>query len=100
MSEQASPPEGPYEDWPYDQLRDAAFERARQRRDLAFFVGLMEHTPAMAATADEGGSLGEISGSLIETVEAAREAFSGDPGELEPLFVAVFSTYLRAHPEH
>ena len=99
MSDQAATPAGPYEDWPFDQLRDAAFERARQRHDVSFFVHLMEHTPAMTATADEGGSLGEISGSLIETVEAAKEAFSGDPGELEPLFRAVFATYLRDHPE-
>ena len=87
-----------YEDWPYDTLRDAAFERARQRRDLRFFIDLMDHTPALTATADEGGSLGEISGSLIETYQAAQEAFSGEPGELEPLFRAVFATYLREHP--
>ena len=87
-----------YEDWPYDTLRDTAFERARQYRDLRFFIDLMEHTPALTATADEGGSLGEISGSLIETYQAAQEAFSGEPGELEPLFRAVFATYLREHP--
>lgn len=87
-----------YEDWPYDTLRDTAFERARQYRDLRFFIDLMEHTPALTATADEGGSLGEISGSLIETYQAAQEAFSADPGELEPLFRAVFATYLREHP--
>jgi hypothetical protein len=99
MSDESARPEGPYEDWPYEQLRDAAFERARQRRDVTFFVDLMAHTPALAATADEGGSLGEISGSLIETIEAAREAFAHRPGEMEPLFRAVFATYLREHPE-
>ena len=88
----------PYEDWPFDELRDAAFDRARHNRDLSFFVDLMAHTPALAATADEGGSLGEISGSLIETFQAAQEAFKKDPGELEPLFRAVFATYLREHP--
>lgn len=96
--EPTSDPGGAYEDWPYETLRDTAFERARQYRDLRFFIELMDHTPAMAATADEGGSLGEISGSLIETFEAAKSAFSGDPGELEPLFRAVFATYLREHP--
>lgn len=96
----AGAPEPPYEDWPYEQLRDAAFERARDRRDLGFFIQLMAHTPALGATADEGGSLGEMSGSLIETFEAARQAFRDDPGELEPLFRAVFATYLREHPEH
>jgi hypothetical protein len=100
MSDEATKPEGPYEDWPYEELRDEAFERARQRRDVSFFLDLMAHTPALAATADEGGSLGEISGSFIESIEAAREAFRDAPGELEPLFRAVFATYLREHPEH
>ena len=93
-------PDLAYEDWPYEDLRDAAFERARQRHDLQFFIDLMAHTPALAATADEGGSLGEIGGSFIETIEAARQAFShSGVGHLEPLFVAVFATYLREHPE-
>lgn len=100
MSDAAATPEGPYEDWPFEQLRDAAFDRARHRRDVQFFIDLMAHTPALAATADEGGSLGEISGSFMESIEAARQAFSADPGELEPLFRAVFATYLREHPEH
>ena len=60
----------------------------------------MAHTPALTATAYEGGSLGEIGGSFIETIEAARQAFShSGVGDLQPLFVAVFATYLRKHPE-
>ncbi len=93
-------PDLPYEEWPYEDLRDAAFERARQRHDLQFFIDLMAHTPALTATADEGGSLGETAGSFIETIEAAKQAFSRTGvGDLQPLFVAVFSTYLREHPE-
>ena len=93
-------PDLAYEDWPYEDLRDAAFERARQRHDLQFFIDLMAHTPALTATADEGGSLGEIGGSFIETIEAAKQVFShSGVGDLEPLFVAVFSSYLRDHPE-
>ena len=99
MNDQAATPAPAYEEWPYPELRDAAFDRARHHRDVSFFIDLMAHTPALTATADEGGSLGEISGSLIETVEAARQAFGGDPGEMEPLFRAVFATYLREHPE-
>ncbi len=92
-------PDLPYEDWPYERLRDTAFERARKRHDLQFFIDLMAHTPALTATADEGGSLGEISGSFIESIEAAKQAFRKDPGDLEPLFRAVFATYLHEHPE-
>ncbi len=99
MTDDAATPDLPYEDWPYEELRDAAFDRARHHRDVGFFVDLMAHTPALAATADEGGSLGEIGGSFIETIEAARQAFSREgAGDLEPLFRAVFATYLRQHP--
>lgn len=98
MSDSAQHPDTPFEDWPFEQLRDAAFDRARHRRDISFFVDLMAHTPALTATADEGGSLGETFGSVIESFEAAKQAFTEPPGELEPLFRAVFASYLRDHP--
>ena len=87
------------DDLPYAELRDRAFSRAEHRADLKFFLDLLAHTPAMTAMADEGGSLGEAGGSLIDTVRAAREAFEDEPGELEPLFRAVFVDYLTRHPE-
>lgn len=87
-----------YEDLPYDELRDKAFALAEKRHDLRFFYDLYAHTPAMTAMAAEGGSLGEISGSLIEIVEGARQAFGEESvGDLQPLFVARFATYLREH---
>jgi hypothetical protein len=86
------------EDLPYDELRDRAFAIAEERRDLGFFIDLFNHTPAMHDASDEGGSLGDISGSLVETVRAARQAFGSDSvGPLEPLFVARFATYIREH---
>ncbi|TAK70170.1 MAG: hypothetical protein EPO13_04170 [Actinomycetota bacterium] len=90
------------EDLPYEELRDRAFHLAERRLDLGFFVDLLRHTEAAHAMADEGGSLGEIGGSIIETVQAAREAFgSARIGEeLEPLFRARFVTYLREHGRH
>ncbi len=87
-----------YEDLPYDELRDKAFDLAEKRHDIGFFYDLYRHTPAMSAMSSEGGSLGETSGSLIEVVAAAREAFGSESvGEYEPLFVARFATYLREH---
>lgn len=86
------------EDLPFDELRDRAFDLARERHDVGFFVDLMSHTPAAAAMATEGGGLGDIGGSISDTVLAAREVFSSDSiGDLEPLFVAVFATYIREH---
>jgi hypothetical protein len=86
------------EDLPYDELRDRAFDLARERHDIGFFVDLMNHTPAAAAMATEGGGLGDIGGSISDVVLAAREIFSAEGvGDLEPLFVARFATYIREH---
>jgi len=84
------------EDLPYDELRDRAFAIAEESHDYGFFVDLFRHTPAMHDASDEGGSLGDISGSLVETIRAARQVFSGESvGDLEPLFRARFATYIR-----
>ena len=89
-----------YEDLPYEELRERAFKVAEHRHDLNFFYDLYAHTPAMQAMEGEGGSLGEIGGSIIEIVRGAREAFGErSVGDMKPLFVAVFATYLRDHPE-
>jgi hypothetical protein len=86
------------EDLPFDELRDRAFELARERHDIAFFVDLMNHTPAAAAMATEGGGLGDIGGSISDMILSAREIFSAEGvGDLEPLFVARFATYIREH---
>jgi len=86
------------EDLSYEELHRRAFELAQHRHDVGFFYDLYNHTRAMHVAAEEGGSLGEFSGSLVELVEATREAFGDevDP-ELEPLFRARFVTYLREH---
>ncbi len=83
---------------PYAELHERAFHLAQKRRDVGFFVDLYNHTQAAHAAATEGGSLGDLSGSLMDLVEATREAFGDDPDpELEPLFRARFVTYLREH---
>ena len=84
----------------YAQLHERAFRLAQKRRDLSFFIDLYSHTRAAHAAATEGGSLGDISGSLMDLVEATREAFDEEPAaETEPLFRAGFIEYLRAHPQ-
>lgn len=86
------------DDLPYAELHDRALRLAQKRRDIGFFIDLYNHTRAMHAAATEGGSLGDLSGSLMDAVEAAREAFADIPDpELEPLFRARFVSYLREH---
>lgn len=88
----------PLEDLPYDELRDRAFALAEKRHDVGFFYDLMAHAPAIGAVSDEGGSLGDISGSFLAIVEGAREMFGHDRvGDREPLFVARYATYIREH---
>ena len=86
------------EDLPYEELRHRAFKLAEKRHDIGFFYDLLAHTPALENVADEGGSLGDISGSFIGVIEAAKEAFGHEKvGPMEPLFVARFATYIREH---
>ena len=86
------------EDLSYEELREKAFSIAEHRLDIGFFVDLMSHTSAIATVADEGGSLGDISGSLVETIRAARQIFGGESlGEQEPLFRARYIEYIREH---
>lgn len=91
--------ETPLEQLPYPELRDRAFHRAERRLDVKFFLDLMAHTRSMEQMADEGGSLGDASVSIIDSVKSAREAFGDEPGELEPMFRAVFVDYLTRHPD-
>ncbi len=86
------------EDLSYSELRDLAFSIAEHRLDIGFFIDLMSHTSAIASVADEGGSLGDISGSLLETIHAAKQIFGGESlGEQEPLFRARYIEYIREH---
>lgn len=86
------------EDLPYEELRQRAFHLAEKRHDIGFFYDLLAHTPAMENVSDEGGSLGDISGSLLGVISAAKEAFGHEQvGDLEPLFVARYATYIREH---
>ena len=86
------------EDLSYEELREKAFSIAEHRLDIGFFVDLISHTSAIATVADEGGSLGDLSGSLVETIRAARQIFGGESlGEQEPLFRARYIEYIREH---
>ena len=99
----STPPDSPddgLDDLPYADLHDRAFALAQKRRDVSFFVDLYRHTAALNATADEGGSLGEFTGSIIEAMNAAKEAFGRHAAaETEQMFRARFVEYLRANAQ-
>lgn len=84
-----------------EELRQRAFAQAEHRHDLGFFWDVVKHLPESAALASEDGSMGNITGSLVETVQAARELFGGhldQLGDAEPLLRAKFIDYLGRAP--
>ena len=91
--------ETPLEDLPFAELRHRAFHLAEKRVDIGFFTDLFTHMPGMVAVQGEGGDLGSIGGSFIETVKAVREMLGDDEFDetTEMLLRARFATYIREH---
>ncbi len=87
------------DDLPFDELRHRAFRVAEKRLDIGFFTDLFAHMPAMSTIEGEGGDLGSIGGTFIETVRAVREMFGEDAldPQIEALLRARFATYLHDH---
>ncbi len=87
-----------FADLSYDDLKSQAFALAEKRHDIGFFYDLLRHTPAAAAASDEGGSAGDLTGSIAEVIEASHELFgSGKVGDMQPLFRARFEEYLNKY---
>ena len=78
-----------------EELRHQAFERAESKRDVGFFWDLLRHLPPAENVAAEDASSGHITGGIAEAIEAVREMFGHDLGEVEPLVRARFIDYLR-----
>ncbi len=89
------------EDLPFDELRHKAFSYAERHVDIGFFTDLFSHMPGMIAIEGEGGDLGAMGGTFIETVRAVKQMMGN--AELdettETLLRARFVTYLREHGE-
>jgi hypothetical protein len=82
---------------PTEELRERAFAKARERRDLKFFWTVVKHLP----DADEAASLDGAPHSVGPTIEEAvalwRELAGHGYGEQEPLLRAAFIDYLQKH---
>ena len=79
-----------------DQLRQRAFDKAEQNKDVGFFWDLVKHMRASSAIAGEDGSAGHITGSITELVHLVRELMGKAPlGDDEPLLRARFIDYLN-----
>jgi hypothetical protein len=77
-----------------EELRERAFELARQRHDVKFFWSLAEHSPANESGDD--GSLG-LQSTVDDAVAVWKETTGHRYGDQEPLIRAAFIDYLLKH---
>jgi hypothetical protein len=78
----------------FEELRRAAFDKARDRHDIGFFWDLVKHLRSSASFATEDGSMGGIGGSITDAIEIVRELMGKDLGDDEPLLRAKLEHYL------
>jgi hypothetical protein len=78
-----------------EELRQRAFEKARQAHDVGFFWDLVKHLRGSRSLAAEDGSGGGLTGSIADAVEVVRELMGKDLGDDEPLLRAKFQDYLK-----
>lgn len=82
---------------PTDELRDRAFARARQHRDVRFFWSVFKHLPDADDAAELDGAPNSIGPTIEEAVALWRELEGHGYGEQEPLLRAAFIDYLQKH---
>ena len=79
----------------FEELRRAAFDKARDRHDVGFFWDLVKHLRYSASFAAEDASMGGLGGSITDTIEIVRELMGKDITESErALLQARFEDYL------
>jgi hypothetical protein len=75
-----------------EELRERAFAKARDQRDIGFFWNLFTHLPTAPET--EERELADIGAAIEDTVQLWRELTGHQYGAKEPLFRAKFIDYL------
>jgi hypothetical protein len=79
-----------------EQLREKAFDRAEDRRDLGFFWDLIKHLRGSGEFGSDDGSAGGIGESITGLIDAVNELLGRGDGDLEPLLRARYIDYLRS----
>lgn len=75
-----------------EELRERAFAKARNDRDLGFFWDLFTHLPTAPET--EERELADLGAAIEDSVQLWREMTGHNYGESEPLIRAKFIDYL------
>lgn len=82
---------------PTEELRERAFAKARERRDLKFFWSVVNHLPDADEAAALDGAPNTVGPTIEEAVALWRELSGHGYGEQEPLLRAAFIDYLQKH---
>ena len=85
---------------PTEELREHAFTRARERRDIGFFWSVFKHLPNADEAAQLDGAPNSIGPTVDEAVALWRELEGHGYGENEPLLRAAFIDYLQKREGH
>lgn len=82
---------------PTEELRERAFARARERRDVRFFWSVLRHLPNADEAEALDGSPNSVGPTVDEAVALWREFTGHGYEESEPLLRAAFIDYLLKH---
>jgi hypothetical protein len=80
---------------PTEELRERAFAKAREHRDIGFFWSVLKHLPNSDEAAELDGAPNSIGPTVDEWVALFRELTGHGYGEQEPLLRAKFIDYLQ-----
>jgi len=80
-----------------EELRERAFTRARERRDVGFFWSVFKHLPDSDEASALDGAPNSVGPTVDEFVALWRELTGHGYAEKEPLLRAAFIDYLQKH---
>ncbi|MEV4755743.1 hypothetical protein AB0J86_11615 [Micromonospora sp. NPDC049559] len=80
-----------------EELRERAFARARDRRDVGFFWSVLRHLPDADEASVLDGSPNSVGPTVDEAVALWRELTGHGYEEAAPLLRAAFIDYLSKH---
>ncbi|WP_285686031.1 hypothetical protein [Actinoplanes sp. NBRC 103695] len=78
-----------------EQLRERAFAKAREQRDVSFFWSVFKHLPDSDEASALDGAPNSVGPTIDEAVALWRELTGHHYGEQEPLLRAAFIDYLQ-----
>ncbi len=80
-----------------EDLRERAFNLARERRDVRFFWSVLQHLPHADDAEELDASMGAYGASIDDAIALWRELGGENYGAAEPLLRAAFIDYLLRH---